>query len=142
MNSVPCTFIVVLTKYPHFSITLLLKACLRHENQIMLHYVSLKFIALRMSCRILNCKLQTPRYAMHACVYLCTDHQTKGRLAGVQFSAGCRRPLHLYGGGTRTELVLQRCKEQTAPPATGEGVCAHNVCLRTLKSLYIEISFR
>lgn len=79
----------------------------------------------------------------HACLCLCTDHQTKGRLAGVQFSAGCRRPLHLYGGGTRTELVLQRCKEQTAPPVTGEGVCvcAQIVCLWTLKLLHIEIWF-
>lgn len=54
-------------------------------------------------------------------VFPLADHWPQGRLAGVQFSPGCRWPLYLHSGGTRTEPVLQRCQEPTAAPAAGEG---------------------
>lgn len=58
-------------------------------------------------------------------VWLCADHPAKGGVAGVQLSSRCGWTLHLHGGGTGTESLLQRCQRTSAPPAPGESRHTH-----------------
>lgn len=53
---------------------------------------------------------------------LSADSRAQGGLAGVQLGPGCGWALHLHRSGPWTEPLLQRCQEQAASAASGEGV--------------------
>lgn len=54
-------------------------------------------------------------------LWLHADHPAKGGVAGVQLGSRCGWTLHLHGGGTRTESLLQRRQRTSASPASGES---------------------